>query len=339
MALLFKKIVSSFLAISILLSLSVTAFAYEPKSVFEKEVDKFFAKWDKQVFDGDDADFAAFMYKELFGNEYTENTDVSTYNVSGIKNIKDKASLGDMIVFSKGEDKMNVIFKSADNSSAAFYEAYYSNPRGYIVGEGTYSFKGDSKNKITSFMDGRFDGGTYTVYHAKNYDFINHVHKFNNDGYCSCGSYMGNDVIQADDVMYCVANKARIYELPYDGSKANGSYSISPAGIKVSAVTINHKEEIWYKTELGWVMADGLSKEMSQNISNQGVVYIGVVNGIDELIVRAGTSSSYIQKGVLKNGETVVITKRLPNYYRIIFNGEDGYVESRFVDIIEKSKI
>ena len=81
---------------------------------------------------------------------------------------------------------------------------------------------------------------------------------------------MGNDVIQADDVMYCVANKARIYELPYDGSKANGSYSISPAGIKVSAVTINHKEEIWYKTELGWVMADGLSKEMSQEYKQSG---------------------------------------------------------------------
>ncbi|MDD6796373.1 MAG: C40 family peptidase, partial [Clostridiaceae bacterium] len=69
------------------------------------------------------------------------------------------------------------------------------------------------------------------------------------------------------------------------------------------------------------------SSNSNQTMNKQGQVY----NVSSNLRVRSGASSSATVLGYLTNGQVVTITGKSGNWYKIDFNGKDGYVSSDYI--------
>ena len=335
---LIKKAVSSVLAVAVVFSVTPyfnSAFAAAEKSELEISGENFYKIWERTVYEGGSNAFARFMFEELFGHEYNTNSVVSRYPVTSVSNIYLKADYGDLIEFTKGSDTYSVILKSADKNGMNVYEAY-SAPNGDVVFEGYYSY---DKNHKDDFMDGRFKGGTFTIYHSNNYEALDHIHSYNRDGYCTCGVYRGKSLIPADDEMYVLYSKTPVYEMPYTGSKIVSHLNPSQGSEKVTSVAINGDNEVWFKTSYGWVNEYYLSTEMSGSITNPKTqTYVGLVYGIESLPVRSLNGTFYTAIGSFNDGDIITITKKLNSWYAVDYNGQTGYVQSKYVKLIDKEE-
>ena len=312
------------------------ALAAQEKTAIDKSIESFYSKWYNTSYEDGSNAFAEFMFKETFGHQFSENTEKSTYPISGVNKLYLKAKRGVMLEFKKGGDTYRVIYDSGDKDSITVYEAY-SSPAGYIVLQSDYAITANDKKQVTYFMDNRFDGGSYTIYHSMSYDTLGHIHKFNNDGYCQCGSYRGSMVIPADEQMY-VVKTASAYELPYAGSKTLTRLKSSQGTESVTAAVVNGDGEVWYKTQYGWIKGSNLSLEMSDSITKPKIPdsVQGIVTGIGSLPVRADSNSSYVAIGYFDEGSVITVTQKLNSWYKVDYNGQTGYVESRFVELLEK---
>ena len=308
------------------------AFAAREKSTLEINGENFYNIWERSVYEEGNEAFVHFMFEELFGHEYNVNSTVSKYPITSITNIYTSVKYGDLIEFNKGDDTYSVIVKSADKNGMSVYEAY-SAPNGSVVFEGYYAY---DKNHKDDFMNGRFKGGTLTVYHSNNYEELNHIHSYNLDGYCSCGVYRGKSLIPADEDMYVLYSKTPVYELPYTGSKIVTHLKASQGTEKVTAVSINGDNEVWFKTAYGWVNEYYLSTEMASSITKPKTqTYMGVVYGIESLPVRSLNGTFYTAIGSFDEGEIITITKKLNSWYCVDYNGQTGYVQSKYVQLVE----
>ena len=311
-------------------------FAAREKSTLEINGENFYNVWERSVYEEGNNAFARFMFEELFGHEYNVNSTVRRYPITSITSVYTSLKYGDLIEFNKGEDTYSVIVKSADKNGITVYEAYKA-PTGDIVFEGYYAY---DKNDKDSFMKGRFKGGTFTVYHSNNYEELNHIHSYNLDGYCSCGVYEGRELIPADEEMYVIYSKTPVYEMPYIGSKIVTHLNLSQGAEKVTAVAVNGDDEVWFKTSYGWVNERYLSLEMPGSITKPKTqTYMGVVYGIETLPVRSLNGTFYTAIGSFEEGEIVTITKKLNSWYCVDYNGQTGYVQGKYVQLVSADEI
>ncbi len=336
MKVLIKKAVSSVLAAAVIFSATPyfnSVFAASEKSQLEISGEDFYKIWERTVYEKGSNAFARFMFEELFGHEYNTNSVVSRYPITSISSIYLKADYGDLIEFTNGSDTYSVILKSADKNGMNVYEAYPA-PNGDVVFEGYYAY---DKNHKDNFMNGRFKGGTFAVYHSNNYEVLDHIHSYNRDGYCTCGVYRGKSLIPADDEMYVIYSKTPVYEMPYTGSKIVMHINPSQGSEKVTSVAINGDNEVWFKTSYGWINEYYLSTEMSGSITKPKTqTYMGVVYGIESLPVRSLNGIFYTALGYFDDGDIITVTKKLNSWYAVDYNGQTGYVQSKYVKLIDK---
>ncbi len=307
------------------------------KSVLHNNIENFYSAWENTAFEYTDITFAQFMFKEIFGHDYNKGSDIKSYPINSINKIRLNAKKGDLIVLKKGNDTYDCIIKDCDKTGMDVYEVYW-NINKFTVSEKRYSYDNNNdKNKTSSFMDGRFNGGTYTVYHSNTYDQLNHIHQFNKDMYCNCGSYNGAEVITVDIDMYILKSNTKSYELPHSGSNYLYRLNISQFSEKVTAVTLNGNDEIWCKTIYGWINSNALSFENTYSISKLKTFdsVTGIVINIDKLPVRSLNNTSYTPFAYIKEGEIVTITKPLNSWYQIDYDGKRGYVESKFIKLLK----
>ena len=332
---LLKKTVAVLTAVSaISIYAPVCASAAAPLTTVESNAENIYSKWAKNIYSDGNAAFAQYIFKEIFGHEYNVNTTKTSFAINNIGNFYSRVKLGDLVEFKKGTDVYSVVVKSADQNGMTVYEAYDGN-NGYIVALTEYDYE---KDKPERFMDGRFNGGTYTIYHSKNYDVLNHLHSYNLDGYCSCGAYNGHVPVPVNDKLYVQKRNTPVYKLPYSKSGAVAHLDPSQGGENITAAIINGDNELWYKTDKGWVNEKYLSLTMSTSITQPKTEVIkGVVYGIEKLPVRASNNSSYTITDYIPEGTVINITKKLNSWYKIEFDSKTGYVESRFVELLENS--
>ena len=334
-----KKAVSIVSVMAVVFSVTPcfnNAFAAREKSELELSGENFYKIWERTVYEEGNNAFARFMFKELFGHEYNVNSTSSRYPISSITNVYTTLKYGDLVEFTKGSDVYSVIVKSADKDGMNVYEAY-SAPNGDVVFEGYYAY---DKNDKDSFMDGRFKGGSFTIYHSNNYEALNHIHSYNRDGYCTCGVYRGKPLIPTYDELYVVYSKTPVYEMPYTGSKIVSHINPSQGKEKITAVSINGDNEVWFKTTYGWVNEYYLSTEMAGSVTKPNTqTYMGVVYGIESLPVRSLNGTFYAAIGYFNDGDIITITKKLNSWYAVDYNGETGYVQSKYIQLVEPEEI
>jgi len=293
--------------------------------------ESFHAKWDMEYYESDEK-YAQDIYKEIFGHDYTQYTTKKTYPMSGLKRIYEEGKYGDMIVFKKGDDTVSMVLKSADENTFEFYEAVDNAGKNQVMVK-TRRYKADEPQK---FMNERFKGGYFTIYHSEKYDEANHTHKPDRNGYCKCGSYDGKDIIEADFEIYIVkTTNAR--ELPYKTAFRTNVLKISQHPDKVKGIVINGEGEIWYKLTDGWVLSTDVADEISGNITKPKVFegYTAIVDDIDKLPVYSFNNEIYTVIGEIEKGKPVFVTKELPNWYVIDFEGREGYINKKFAEPVK----
>lgn len=109
------------------------------------------------------------------------------------------------------------------------------------------------------------------------------------------------------------------------------NYKVIGAFYKGNKVSIVEKEGDWlkiiYKNSYAYVSGQYVTSIYSQVINE------GVISNCAYLNVRSGPDKTYSYKGVLSKGNKVYIIGSQSNWYKIIYNGEIGYVSKTYVTI------
>ena len=143
-----------------------------------------------------------------------------------------------------------------------------------------------------------------------------------------------------NDKMYVQKKDTPVYKLPYAKSGAVSHLDPSQGGENITAAIVNGDNELWYKTDNGWVNEKYLSLTMAVSITQPKTEVVkGVVYGIEKLPVRVSNNSSYTITDYIPEGTVINITKKLNSWYQVEFDSKTGYVESRFVELLENNPI
>jgi|GEM_PF-6448306 len=291
-------------------------------------------------------EFVKDAWKYIYGTELVVSASAPKYNVTSSKKIPSMAVMGDVIVFTKGNDVLYMLYSSGSKDS---FEYYSISTFPYTNGVKLY----DDDNSDSKFMKGRFKDGTFTVIHSANYAAKNHIHAYNHDGYCTCGKPKNGEITDMTATKYCAVARCRIYSLPYSGSTIVSSSDASLNPIYVTGYVTNLDNEIWYRVNNiyitggtvgdGWIKGSTLS-DTPMNISTAAKNSIGITGTAnkDGVQVKRLPYDGSLLLETFNKGDSVVICKKVLGWYQIEYkddknksydNTNVGYIRVSDIDL------
>lgn len=151
----------------------------------------------------------------------------------------------------------------------------------------------------------------------------------------SSSSNNSNNVLNKEGIVVNVSTNLRVR------SGAGTNYGVLGYLINGNKVTITGENGSWYAInyngKTGYVSKEFINisnnSSNSSNTGNESNTTGYIVNVSSNLRVRSGAGTSYSTVGYLNNGSKVTILSESGDWYKISYNGGDGYVSKQYVSV------
>lgn len=158
-------------------------------------------------------------------------------------------------------------------------------------------------------------------------------------------AYVSKDFVTLSSSKSKIANKgtykvtADVLRVRSDASTSSSIVGLLSNGDEVTAESENNGWcKITYNNQTAYVSKDFLTPSSTDNSSSNSVQSTSTLYvNADRLNFRTGPGTNYSIIDVLSNGDKIEVTGQSGNWYKVHYNGSDGYVSKDYVSTSQNS--